>query len=129
MTQFNKLQELVFGKLEKELPRHLTYHNVDHTVDVMQAAGTIADRECINGNDKKLLLTAALFHDTGFLTGRDEHEKTSCDIARQYLPSYEYQPAEIEAICDMITATRIPPDAAKPPWRNIMRRRSGLPWA
>ncbi len=87
---------------------HFSYHNIDHTIDVMQAAESIAGKEGINGNDKRLLLTAALFHDTGFLNSREEHETISCYIARQYLPDYNYQPAEIDLICGIIMATRIP---------------------
>jgi HD superfamily phosphodiesterase len=108
LTEFQKLKKLIFGKLEKELPMHFSYHNIDHTIDVMQAAESIAGKEGINGNDKRLLLTAALFHDTGFLNSREEHETISCYIARQYLPDYNYQPAEIDLICGIIMATRIP---------------------
>lgn len=96
------------GKLENELPLHLCYHNSNHTRDVMQAAESIADGEGISGNKKRLLLTAALLHDTGFLVGRDGHEAISCNIAREYCPAYNYTQAEIDAICDMITATKIP---------------------
>lgn len=77
-------------------------------MDVMQAAESIAGKEGINGNEKRLLLTAALLHDTGFLNRREEHETMSCDIARKYLPAYDYKPAEIERICGIIMATRIP---------------------
>jgi uncharacterized protein len=108
LTQFQKLQELILGKLEKELPGHLSYHNIDHTTDVMQAVALIGDIEGIDEKNRRLLLTAALFHDAGFLVGREEHENASCNIAIQYLPGFGYQPAEIEAICNMIMATRIP---------------------
>jgi uncharacterized protein len=108
LAQFQKLKELITGKLKNELPRHLSYHNINHTVDVMQAAASIADKEGIDANDKRLLVTAALFHDTGFLIGREGHEAASCNIAREYLPLYGYHPAEIEVICNMIMATRIP---------------------
>ncbi|MBB3056519.1 HD domain-containing protein [Mucilaginibacter gotjawali] len=96
------------GKLEKELPARLTYHNLHHTLDVLQAAERIAVEEAIPENDKELLLTAALFHDTGFLKKREGHEAESCNIAQYYLPSYGYTPAEIERVCSMIMATRIP---------------------
>ena len=108
MTQFQQLQELILGKLAKELPRHLSYHNSEHTTDVMQAVALIGDIEGIDEKNRRLLLTAALFHDTGFLIGREEHEIASCNIAIQYLPGFGYQPAEIEIICNMIMATRIP---------------------
>ena len=96
------------GKLEKELPHYLSYHNKDHTEDVLQAAENIANNEGVPENDKRLLLTAALFHDSGFLKGRSEHEAESCAIASCYLPMYKYQPDEIELICGMIKATKVP---------------------
>jgi uncharacterized protein len=108
LTSFKNLKDLVFGELEKELPLHLSYHNIDHTMDVVHAAESIAVKEGIDENDKRLLLTAALFHDTGFLSGRDGHEIASCNIVRRYLPEHDYQPTEIESICDMIMATRLP---------------------
>jgi uncharacterized protein len=77
-------------------------------VDVIQAAETLADGEGITGHDRELLLTAALFHDTGFLQGRQEHETASCQLARQTLPAYGYQPAGIDRICTLIMATRLP---------------------
>ena len=108
MTQFQQLKKLISGKLKEELPLHLSYHNIEHTTDVMQAVALAGDREGIDEENKRLLLTAALFHDTGFLIGREEHENVSCNIAIQYLPGFGYQPEEIEAICNMIMATRIP---------------------
>jgi len=108
LTHFQQLKRLVFGKLENELSQHLSYHNIDHTVDVLQAATTIADKEDMDDDNRRLLLTAALFHDTGFLIGREEHEVSSCKIARQILPVFDYQPEEIQIICGMIMATRIP---------------------
>lgn len=108
MTKYQQVKELILGKLEKELPSHLSYHNIDHTIDVLQAASLIADKEGMDEHNKRLLLTAALFHDIGFLEKRDGHEAISCTIARQYLPAYCYQPEEIEAICGMIMATKIP---------------------
>jgi uncharacterized protein len=108
LTQFQKVSEFVLDKLKKELPLHLSYHNFDHTIDVLQAVENISEQEGIGDNDKRLLLTAALFHDLGFLEGREGHEEESCTFARSYLPAYQYQPMEIEAICGMIMATRIP---------------------
>jgi len=99
---------MLLGKLKNELPAHLTYHNIDHTLDVMQAAEFIAGSENVSDMDKELLLTAALFHDSGFLKLRDGHEMQSCNIARNYLPLYGYESTEIETICQLIMATRLP---------------------
>ena len=108
MEQFQQLAQIIWGRLKNELPACLTYHNIDHTRDVMQAVAFLAAAENVNAKDKHLLQTAALFHDTGFLQSRDGHEAISCDIARQYLPGYGYSAAEIETVCSMIMATKLP---------------------
>jgi uncharacterized protein len=74
----------------------------------MQAAALLAEGEGISDEDTLLLSTAALLHDTGFLVSRDEHEAYSCRLARELLPQYGFTPAEVESICDMVIATRLP---------------------
>lgn len=106
--QFKAAGKFILKKLQKELPGHLTYHSIYHSMDVYDAAQRIAVEKGICGYEQKLLLTAALFHDSGFIKMRQGHEQESCLIARRYLPIYNYQPAEIELICGMIMATRIP---------------------
>lgn len=106
--QYEQVEPLIIKKLQEELPQHLSYHSVSHVRDVCEAAVEIATLENVGGEDLVLLKTAALFHDSGFLFGAQEHERKSCDIARQYLPDYGYTPEQIEKICGMIMATKIP---------------------
>jgi HD superfamily phosphodiesterase len=106
--QFQLVRQFILSKLQTELPVHLSYHGIDHTLDVYGAAGRIAKAEGISDHETKLLLTAALFHDSGFIKIRDGHEEESCRIAQHYLPQFNYQPQEIDAICGMIMATKIP---------------------
>ena len=106
--QYEKAKTFILDKLQHELPQHLSYHSVGHVKDVCQATEEIAGKEGISGEDLLLLLSAALFHDSGFLFGAAEHEKKSCDLVRQYLPDFDYNPEQIEKICGMIMATRIP---------------------
>jgi len=108
LRQFKQLKEFILERLRTALPGALSYHNVDHTLDVLHAAKVLADSELVDQPEKELLLTAALFHDTGFLKGRDEHEAASCEFARKYLPAYGYHPDEVEQICNIIMATRLP---------------------
>jgi uncharacterized protein len=108
LRQFEQLKEFILTKLRDELPTHLTYHNIDHTEDVMQAAAMLARCEGIDENDRDLLAVAALLHDTGFFVARDNHEEASCNIARYYLPDYGYNPEEVEIICGLIIATQLP---------------------
>ncbi len=102
LRQFTDLQEIVLDKLEKELPRHLYYHNFKHTIDVINQG---VDDESI-----LLLKTAALFHDAGHIVGYDEHEYNGTQLARKYLPKYKYTDEQIDEICNLIMATKLPPN-------------------
>ena len=95
-------------KLQKELPVHLTYHNAAHTKGVISAAAYLLQREGVPEEDKWLLLTAALFHDAGFLHAYDNHEEESCVIARQTLPGFGYTQQSIDSICRLIQVTKMP---------------------
>lgn len=106
--EFEKVKKFILAKLRKELPRSLTYHSLGHIKDVYKAAQKLAKLEGVSGEELTLLLTAVLFHDSGFLIQQKEHERVGCDIARKYLPEYGYNDKQIEVICGMIMATRIP---------------------
>ncbi|CAN5592945.1 hypothetical protein BH11BAC2_BH11BAC2_22760 [soil metagenome] len=96
-------------KLEIELPAELTYHNLEHTLDVTNAALILAHEEGITDQHSlDLLATAALFHDLGFITAYDGHEAAGCILAKAKLPTLEYSSSEIDQICEMIMATRMP---------------------
>lgn len=105
---YDAIQHLMLQKLTDELPKHLSYHSVAHVKDVIQATVQIAGLEKVGGDDLILLKTAALFHDSGFIYGTRDHELRSCELARQLLPEYGYNTAQIEAICSMIMATKLP---------------------
>jgi len=109
LVQFNDLQEFILNKLENELPEHLYYHNVKHTVDVVTQCELIGWAEGLNDYQLLVLKTAALFHDTGHTISYDNHEERSVDIAREVLPKYKYKPEEIDEICRIIMATKMPP--------------------
>ncbi len=102
------MKTFILAKLKKELPKSLSYHSIVHIRDVYNSAKKLARLEKVKGEDLTLLLTAALFHDSGFLWQPYEHEMTSCEITRKYLPEYGYTKAQIERICGMIMATRVP---------------------
>jgi len=100
--------KFILQKLAKELPAHLSYHSVNHTLDVYHTAAMIASKENLSASDTRLLLVAAIFHDTGFLHQTKGHEAISCRIASEVLPGFGYSPDDIEQICLMIGATKIP---------------------
>lgn len=115
--QFDKATDFILKKLDRELPKHLYYHSLAHTEDVYAAAKMLAGMEKVNIYQTQLVLTAACYHDSGFLNCVTGHEEASCKIASEYLPSFKYTQAEIELICGMILATRIPQDP-----KNLLER-------
>ena len=112
LVQFSDLQEFILDKLEKGLPKYLYYHNVKHTVDVVTESELIGWAEGLNDHQLLLLKTAALFHDTGHIMSYANHEERSVDLARETLPQYRYTPDEIDEICRIIMATKMPPQPA-----------------
>src|SRR5688500_10709700 len=106
--QYEQVYAYLMPKLENELAAYLQYHNAAHTKAVIAAAEDLAAKENISGNDLIILGTAALFHDAGFLQQEDDHEEISCIIARDHLPDFGYSDSQIEHICRMIMATRLP---------------------
>lgn len=98
----------ILARLKAELPASRTYHSLAHTLDVYAASIDIGEQEGISEADMLLLTTAALFHDSGFILQDLHHEEASCRLARENLGRWDYTEAEIERICGMIMATRIP---------------------
>ena len=108
MEIFEDIYENVIKRLESELPVSLTYHNADHTKYVLDRAHFLANREHLSNREILLVKTAALYHDTGFLVQRKDHEALSCKIAFNELQGSDFTSVELAEICAMITATRIP---------------------
>jgi predicted metal-dependent HD superfamily phosphohydrolase len=101
-------KERILAKLDTDLPADRSYHSRAHTWDVYLTAIDIAGKEGVNGEDLLLLKTAALYHDSGFTEQDLDHEEASCHIARRELPAFGYTRPQVEYICRMIMATRIP---------------------
>lgn len=106
--QFQKAKAYILPKLERELAKHLSYHSVGHVKDVYKAAERLAKAEGVGPYETKVLLTAVLFHDAGFLVHPKDHEKISCKMVKETLPRFNYTAEEIKRICGMIMATHIP---------------------
>lgn len=106
--QFEKLKTFVLEKLHTELPHALVYHGVHHTKEVMAHAVELGKAEHLPEHEMMLLETAAALHDLGFITDTENHEEESCRFAKEQLPLFEYSAQEIESVCQLIMATKIP---------------------
>jgi predicted metal-dependent HD superfamily phosphohydrolase len=107
-TIYNAVYKHVIEKL-KGLSPLLTYHCLEHTLDVLEQAQRIAKEEDIKDDENLFLLQmASLYHDTGFLFVYAGHEAKSCEMANHELPGFGVTGKQIDKICGMIMATKIP---------------------
>ena len=110
LRQFTDLQEFILDKLDRELPPFLYYHNTRHTIDVINQVEILGYGEGVSDEELLLLKTAALFHDSGYIVGSENHEYFGTQIARDILPNYNYTQDQIDRICSLILATKLPPN-------------------
>ena len=105
---FTSIKEPILSRLKNELDPRLGYHNIMHTLDVLEQAEVLAKQENVTDkHDLLLLKTAAVFHDSGFLFVYKGHEEKGCEIASGSLRNV-FSEEDIKKICGMIMATKIP---------------------
>lgn len=109
IVRFDDIEEVVLNMLEEKLPKNLYYHNLKHTIDVTVQVEIIGRQEGISDEEMLMLKTAALFHDTGFTRTYADHEEAGAEIAREYLPRFDYTEEQIDLICNLIMKTKLPP--------------------
>ena len=114
---YKAAKSFILDKLENQLAPDLTYHGLHHTLDVLRVTEELCDLENIDGYNTLLLKTAALYHDSGFVINNINHEELGCKIVRKFLPEFGYSDRDIEKICGMIMATKIPQSP-----KNIMEQ-------
>lgn len=99
-------RDYILNKLKDELTNYLYYHSYDHTIDVMRAVTEHCEHAGVSGVDKEILLTAAAYHDAGFLEQYNDNEEIGCSYARQTLPGFDYSEEQVDKVCEIIMATR-----------------------
>ena len=107
MTSILPIYFHVKGKLENspELKNFL-YHGWLHTKSVYDAVCYLGRLENIEDDDFENLKISALYHDTGYATGKaDNHEYESAAIAHRELRSFGVSERNIQKICKLIAST------------------------
>lgn len=108
MKGYLKLRHIVLTKLENGLPKHLTYHNLDHVLDVLNVCNQYIKRNKIKGDDAFLLRIGAIVHDMGFLKTNINHEEVGAEMAAEIMTSLDMDPKHIDIVKGLILATKIP---------------------
>ncbi len=101
------LVETYVTELLVTLPPHYTYHNLNHTKEVVKAVSIISNNESFSLKEQEILKIAAWFHDTGFINAYKGHEDESVKIAKRFLKENDYQNEQILQVIDCILATKI----------------------
>ncbi len=111
--EIEKAELYIRALLSASLPETLYYHNLEHTLDVRNAARQLAGGEGVTSSDELTILdTAALFHDCGFVHVYQHHEEEGCRLAKEQLPALGYGDEAIDAVCGLIMKTNMkhPPE-------------------
>lgn len=108
MQSSQQMQSFVIELLKEKISSFYYYHNYVHTMYVQEKAIMIGGFESCSKTEVDLLSAAALWHDIGFINTYAGHEEEGCSLATQYLPNYHFSQSDIDEICGMIRATKIP---------------------
>jgi len=99
-----KLVDYVLNNL-KNINSHYLYHNVKHTINVVNYTREIANNSSVSENELKLLLSAALLHDYGFVQSHINHEKIGAKLSVDILSQFNYNIDDTNLIQKLIIST------------------------
>jgi uncharacterized protein len=105
---YQKAYDYAMSNLEKGLPEYLKYHDVEHTQMVVRDVERLAKMENTSEEELCLLMTAAAFHDIGFIKSYFDNEKIGAQIAADVLPGFGYSNDQIDIIKGLIISTVFP---------------------
>jgi predicted metal-dependent HD superfamily phosphohydrolase len=103
------VDQYISALFKDELPDGIKYHDANHTLHptkgVVAVANRIAISEDISKHDRELLITAAYFHDTGYIREYEKNEPIAARMAGRILNLIGYKLEEVKKVQKMILAT------------------------
>ncbi|REG88488.1 HD domain-containing protein [Algoriphagus antarcticus] len=108
MKGYRSLRKQVLSNLAANLPKTLTYHALDHTLDVLNVCNQYIKREKLPEEERYLLRAGAIVHDMGFLKGSANHEEVGANMAEIILKDLRVDQKDIEKVKGLVMATKIP---------------------
>jgi len=103
-----KTKEFVGGFIGENFSEKICYHNIDHTLEVVEASEVIGRHCKLTDRDLEIVIIAAWFHDTGYFLGCENHEEASSNIAKQYLQNENIDSSYIHQVVNCILSTKLP---------------------
>jgi predicted metal-dependent HD superfamily phosphohydrolase len=105
-------QQFAKNFISTKLDKAYTFHNMDHTYDVVKACEMMVNEVEVNDTEKLCLFLAAWFHDTGYANGSYQHEESSQKIAASFLTGKGIDNEIINMVNACIMATKMPQSPA-----------------
>jgi uncharacterized protein len=106
---FERAKQYALERLASELPLAACYHSIRHTRDdVLPAVARLIAAEGVSGISELCLLTAACYHDIGYIFQFNDHETRGVQIAAEVLPRFGYSPEQVDLVSSLIMATQWP---------------------
>jgi predicted metal-dependent HD superfamily phosphohydrolase len=84
MDTIQKAEAFVRNLFKDKLSATYSYHNLEHTLRVVKACAEISASENLTQNQQTAVLLAAWFHDTGYISGAENHEHRSAAFFRDF---------------------------------------------
>tara|TARA_B100000287_G_scaffold200104_1_gene189006 strand:- start:380 stop:985 length:606 start_codon:yes stop_codon:yes gene_type:complete len=100
------LKEKINDDFLKLLDSKYLYHNLHHTERVIKSAIKIGSDYDLKDSEWKVLLTACLLHDYGFIKSHVNHEEIGAELSESILKDYGYSNKEISSVQSLILITK-----------------------
>jgi predicted metal-dependent HD superfamily phosphohydrolase len=103
-----KVEEYVEQILRERTPVQNYYHNLYHTLDVVESSIEIGIGEKLSPDEMEMVQIAAWFHDIGYIEKPEGHEEVSAMYAGNFLNEENYPEERIAKVVGCILATKVP---------------------
>ena len=98
-------EDYIKNLFKDRLSSAYTYHNLEHTIQVVDKIKILTKEENVGPEDTENLILAGWFHDLGYVDDADNHEEESRKIASDFLKHHRFPEDRIAKIGELILAT------------------------
>lgn len=103
-----EVEAYVTNFITQQVDNKYAYHNIQHTLDVVNATQQLGKAHHLHSKELELLVIAAWFHDIGYDQGPVGHEERSAQYAKSFLEKHDFEEGDIKIIQNCIMATKMP---------------------
>jgi predicted metal-dependent HD superfamily phosphohydrolase len=102
------VEQHVRNILSQEPIKKRPFHNLNHTIQVVQKCYELAAYYNVSDADLEALLISAWFHDTGYSKTNTDHEEESVNMAMEFLIPFNIGQDYLSRIARLILSTKLP---------------------